>query len=114
MLALGDGPVEVMTNGGEAERAICFCGSRIELDGFRGVLFSGGGSLGERTNAEDAEPVVVIGDARVSEGVIRVCLDGFLVRLERLCQTDFGVGAPVVATAQVGYESFGTVSAAFR
>ncbi len=34
VLAFRDGPIEVVTNGGEAERAVCFGGSRIELDGF--------------------------------------------------------------------------------
>ena len=42
MLAFRNGPIEVVTNGGEAERAVCFGGSRVELDGFRRVLFSGG------------------------------------------------------------------------
>jgi hypothetical protein len=54
-------------------------------------LFSGSGSLGEGTNAEDAKPVVLIGDAGVSERLIRICLDGFLVTLERFGDTDLGV-----------------------
>src|ERR1051325_8545160 len=107
MVAFRNAQVEVMTISREAERAVCFGGSRIELDGFRGVLFSSGGSLGERTNAEDAEPVVVVGDAGVSECVIRIGLDGFLVTLERFGETDFAVRTPVVTAAQVSFESFG-------
>src|SRR5215216_7231270 len=113
MLAFRNRPVEVVTNGSEAEPAVCFGGSRVELDCFRSVLFSGGGSLRERANAEDAEPVVVIGNACVSERVIGIELDRFFVTLERLCETDFGVRAPVITTAQVSFESFGAVSAAF-
>ena len=41
VLAFSDGPVKVMTNSGEAERAISFGGSRIQFDSFGGVLFGG-------------------------------------------------------------------------
>src|ERR1700752_1088933 len=48
--SLGYGPVEVMTNSGEAERAVSFRRSWIELDGFGSVLFSGGRSFGKGSN----------------------------------------------------------------
>ena len=114
VLAFCDGPVEVMTNSCEAERAVGFGGSRIQLHCFGGVLFCGRRSFCERPNAENAKPVVVIGDAGVGESIIRIQLDRFLVTLERFCETDFRVRVPVITTAEISLESFGTVSATFR
>src|SRR5215203_5812145 len=65
VLAFCYGPVEVVTNGCEAECAVSLRGTRIEFHCFCRGLFRSRGSFGERPDTEDTKPVVVVGDACV-------------------------------------------------
>src|SRR6185369_2792588 len=101
VLTFCDGPVEVMANGCKAQRAVSLSRSGIELDCFGRILFGGCGRFCERSDTEDAEPVVVVGDSGVSERVVRIQLDRLFVTLERLRQAAFRVGVPVVASTEI-------------
>ena len=72
------------------ERAVRFGGRGIEFDRFCRRLLRGRGTFRKRLQAKHAEPVVVIGDTGVGEGIVGIEIDRFLVTLERLREADFG------------------------
>src|SRR5688572_32518678 len=77
VLSFGDCPVEVMTHGSEAERAVSFGGRRVKFDSLGGCLFCGARTFSERFQTKHAEPVVVIGYAGVGKRVIGTRLVSF-------------------------------------
>ena len=113
VLTLGDCPIKIMTYSGKAQRAVSFGRSGVETDRLAGSVLGSSGALGKGLDSKNAEPVVVISNTGVGKRIIRIEPDGEVVALERLGKTGFGIAVPVVATAQVGFESFRIISAAF-
>src|SRR5204863_4511041 len=109
-----DGPVKVARDGAEAERAVSFCRSRIKLNRFLCRLLGGLRTFLEWSKAEDAQPIVVVGDSRVGQRVLRVEFDRVVVALDGARQPRFGVRVPVITAAEVRFECFGVGRAAFR
>src|SRR6201988_5033539 len=87
VLAFGDGPIEVMANSCKAERGVSLGGRGIEFDSLSCCLFGRAGRFRKRLDTEDADPVVIVGNAGVGERVIGIEFDRALVRIERLRKT---------------------------
>src|SRR6185436_6500055 len=101
VLAFGNAPVKVEADTCETESAIRFGRTRIQLHCFRSGFLCGRGRLGKWLDTEDAEPVVVIGNAGIGQGILGIEFDSVVVTLERLVQSGFRVTVPVVAAPQV-------------
>ena len=71
-------------------------------------------SLGKWSNTEDAEPVVVIGDAGIGERIIEIEKNDrpALLNLERFGKPSLCM-APVITAAQIGLKGFGIIGARF-
>src|SRR3977135_3376260 len=106
VLTLGNCPIKIMTYSGKAQRTVSFGSSWVEIDCLAGSVLGSSGTLCKWLNSKNAEPVVVISNTGVGEGIIGIELDGEVVAFERLRKTGFRIAVPVVPTAQVGFESF--------
>src|SRR3954470_20058526 len=105
MMCFRTRPIKIMRDRGEAQLTVSFSRSGIEFNGFLSGLPGCGGAFLEWFDTENAEPVVVVGNAGVGESVIGIEFDGALVAFDGSRQTRFGIGAPVITTAQIRVES---------
>src|SRR5687768_7062591 len=79
VLTVGDGPVEVVANGCEAQGAVSFGRVRIECNCLRRCFFRCRRAFSKWLHAKDAEPVVVISDTRVGERIFRIQLNRMFI-----------------------------------
>src|SRR5919106_1194008 len=101
MLGLGGDPIVVFAYCCKPERAPGFCRRWVQLNCLGRCQFCQRRRFGERANTKHAEPIVIVGHARIGQRVIWIPLNSTAVTLERLCQTGFGVTVPVVPATQV-------------
>ena len=85
----------------------------VELDGFRGGLDRGLKAILRRKHADDAEPVVIIRDPRVSECIVGIGRDRAMKADERFRKTLFRRCIEVVPSAEIVLERFRHLGAAF-
>src|SRR5712671_2058494 len=101
VLSFSYGPIKIAANRGEAKCAVSLGRIRIHVNGPGGSFFCGGRTLGERLEAENTEPVVVISDSCVCERVLGINLDCVVVTLQRFGETAFRERVPVVTATQI-------------
>ncbi len=79
-----DGPIKIVTDGGKTECAVGFSRTLVQLNRFGCRLSSSCRSLRKRPDTEDAEPVVVVSDTGVGQGIFWIQLNGVVVAFEGL------------------------------
>src|SRR5687767_11634950 len=106
------GPVKVVTDRGEPQGAVGLSRSRIQGHCLPGRCKGGGRAFVKGPDTKDAEPVVVISNAGICEGIMRIHLNGLVVTFEGPGESGFSVRVPVIAPAQIRFESSRAFSAA--
>ena len=110
----GAGPRKIASKYRLPQSRVCFGEVRIQINGGGRSFIRRCRAFGERHHAENAEPVVIVCDARVSQRVFRIERDRLLITDDRPREALFGKRIPVKASAQVRFVRLRIVCAALR
>src|SRR6185503_18394492 len=111
-LPFSAGPGEVATKDCLAHRGISFGERRLERDCLRSRFICRSRTLGKWHYRKAAEPVVVGGDAGVSESIVWIKGDRLVIADDGPGETVFGKRVPIEAPAQVSLVGLCVVCAA--
>src|ERR1041384_1319316 len=100
-MMLGAAPGKIAAEYGLPQRCVTFRKVRIDLYRSPCCFISRRGTLHVRHHAEDAEPVVITGDARMRQSVFRIERDRLLVTDDGSREALFSKRVPVKTSAQV-------------
>ena len=96
-----------------AQRAVAFGQNLIDGHCRRCRFIGRGRTIAVGQHAKNSEPVVVLCDAGISDCVIRVSRDRFVIADHGFGESFFGKSIPKVSSAKVGFVRLRIVGAAF-